>query len=55
MKGFCMTENEAKERAEEIRQEIDELRENIVRLEDELFELENSEPDYDLLAKERDL
>ncbi len=49
-----MMDDEARERAEEIRQELDELRENIDRLEAELFDLENSEPDYDLLAKERE-
>lgn len=49
-----MMDDEAMERAEEIRQELDELRENIERLEAELFDLENSEPDYDLLAKERE-
>lgn len=50
-----MMDDEARERAEEIRQELDELRENIERLEAELFDIENSEPDYDLLAKEKGL
>ena len=47
-------DDEARERAEEISQQLDELHENIDRLEAELFDLENSEPDYDLLAKERE-